>query len=275
MEENSQPLPAEAEAEDQEGEDQTDPTEAGAEVEAKPSESAPDSGKEATQEQKVTFTPEQQEVFDKAIAKKTFERREAERQREDVRKELERLQAQLPKDGRPQVPPVPDPYDADYEQKLAARDKALTEAAAYDAKQKAVEEQQVEAQRQQQKAFEDDLIKSATTYTERAEKFGLDIKDLQSSGDAIARYGISDDLTLFILKDEQGPLLTSYLARNPQVLETMQGMSPLEMGAYLASDVKPQLATARTQTTAPAPADVLDGGGSPSPERGPKGATFE
>lgn len=271
MEDDSQELPAE-EAEVQE-EEQSDPTEAGAET-AEPSEAAPDSG-EPTQEQKVSFTPEQQEVFDKAIAKKTFKAREAERRAEAAEKRAAELEAQIPRDGRPTVPPMPDPYDADYEAKVSKRDQALREAAAYDAKQEAAEEQKREAQRQRQQAEQDELYRNAIAYNERTKQYGLKPEDAQSAAEAVAQFGISKELTQFILKDEQGPLLTTYLARNPVVLEQMQSMSPIELGAHIASEIKPKLATVMTRTKAPEPAVVLDGGGSPKPERGPKGASFE
>lgn len=271
MEDDSQELPADEN--EVEEESQEDPTETDAQA-ADQSESAPDGG-EAPKETKVEFTPEQQEVFDSVIAKKTFKQREAERKAQDLERQVQELQAKLPKSGRPEVPPPPDPYDADYEDKLRQRDEALTAAAAYDAQEDAVKRQQEAAYRQRQEAEQEELVKSAQSYKERADKIGLDPTELQNAGNALAQFGIPDDLTRFILKDEQGPLMTTYLARNPTVLEEMQGMSALEMGAYIASTVKPQLATARTRTKAPDPADVLDGGGSPPVERGPKGATFE
>lgn len=259
-------------------EDQTDegldPTEAGSET-STPSESAPDSGEKPQKEQKTQFTPEQQEVFNRAIGEKTFKMREAERRAEAAERRAAELEAKLPKSERPFVPPKPDPYDPDYEKKLDARDEAIKAAAAYDAQQNAAKAQREAAERQRQEAEQEELVKSAQSYKERAEKFGLDPAEMQTAGTALAKFGIPDDLTRFILKDDQGPLLTMYLARNPDHLERMQGMSPIQMGAYIAADLKPQLATARTQTKAPRPADVLDGGGSPPTARGPKGATFE
>lgn len=251
-----------------------DPTEAGSET-SKPSESAPDSGEKPQKEQKTQFTPEQQEVFNRAIGEKTFKMREAERRAEAAERKAADLEAKLPKSERPFVPPRPDPYDADYETKAAARDKAIEQAAAYDVTQNTAKQQREAAQSQRLEADREELVKSAQSYKERADKFGLEPSELQASGNALAQFGIPDDLTKFILKDDQGPLLTTYLARNPVHLERMQSMSPIHMGAYIAAELKPQLATVRTTTKAPKPADVLDGGGSPPTGRGPKGATFE
>jgi len=242
---------------------------------AEPSESAPDSGKKATPEQKVQFTPEQQAVFDKVIGEKTFKAREAERKAEAAEAKLRELEAQLPKENRPSVPPLPDPYDADYDKKIAARDEAIKSAAAFDAKQELVKAQQQSVQRQRVEAQQAELYKSAVTYKERADKLGINPADLQNSANALSTFGISEDLTKFLLKDDQGPLMTMFLARNPVALERMNELSPIEMGHFIASEIKPKLAAVKTRTQAPPPADVLDGGGSPRKDRGPKGAVFE
>jgi len=263
-------LPADSESDNVE----LDPTQADAET-AETSESAPDSGKPATSEKKVQFTPEQQAVFDKVIGEKTFKAREAERKAEAAEKRLQELEAQLPKENRPSIPSLPDPYDADYSQKIAERDEAIKAAAAFDAKQELVRNQQQNVQRQRVEAQQQELVKSATVYKERSDKLGINPSELQSAANALSSFGITEDLTKFLLKDEQGPLMTMFMARNPTVLERMQGLSPLEMGHYIASEIKPKLATVKTRTQAPSPADVLDGGGSPRAERGPKGAKFE
>lgn len=264
-------LPADSETEEV---DQVDSTETDAGT-ADPSESAPDSGKDATAEKKVQFTPEQQAVFDKVIGEKTWKAREAERKAEAAEAMLRELQAKLPKENRPSIPALPDPYDPDYAQKIAARDEAIKAAAAFDAKQEVEKSHQQTVQRQREEAQQAELVKSATAYKERSVKLGIAPADLQNAANALSTFGVTEDLTRFLLKDEQGPLMTMFLARNPVALERMSGLSPLEMGHYIASEIKPKLATVKTRTQAPAPADVLDGGGSPKKERGPKGATFE
>lgn len=274
MKDEDDTLQADQAEADQVETDQVDPTEADADT-ADPSESAPDSGKDATKEKKVQFTPEQQAIFDKVIGEKTFKAREAERKAEAAEAKLRELEAQLPKENRPSVPPIPDPYDPDFDSKVAARDEAIKAAAAFDAKQELVKSQQQALQRQRLEAEQAELLRTATAYKERSDKLGIAPADLQTAANALSTFGISEDLTKFLLKDEQGPLMTMFLARNPVALERMAGLSPIEMGHYIASEVKPKLAAVKTRTQAPAPADVLDGGGSPRKERGPKGATFE
>lgn len=253
---------------------QVDPTETDAGTATK-SETAPDGETQPTPEKKVQFTPEQQAIFDKVIGEKTFKAREAERKAEAYEARLRELEAQLPKENRPTVPAMPDPYDADYEQKVAARDQAIKSAAAYDARQEVVKAQREQAERQRFEAKQADLYKTAVAYKERSDKLGIPAPDLQNAAAALSSFGISEDLTQFLLKDDQGPLMTMYLARNPVVLEQMASLGPIEMGHYIASAIKPKLAAVKTRTQAPDPADVLDGGGSPRKERGPKGATFE
>ncbi len=239
------------------------------------SDTAADSGTKATPEPKVQFTPEQQAVFDKVIGEKTFKAREAERKAEAAEQRLRQLEAQQPKENRPAVPPLPDTYDAYYDAKMAARDKAISQAAAFDAKQETLKSQREDNERQRFKAQQDELYKTAVTYKERSDKLGISAPDLQKAAADLSTFGITEDLTQFLLKDDQGPLMTMFLSRNPVELERMTSMSPVEMGAYIASAIKPKLAAVKTRTQAPDPADVLDGGGSPRKERGPKGATFE
>jgi hypothetical protein len=252
----------------------TDPTQTGAETSDK-SDTAADSGKNATTEPKVQFTPEQQAIFDKVIGEKTFKAREAERKFQAAEERLREMEARLPKENRPAVPKLPDPYDADYETKIAERDRAIQAAAAFDAKQQSAKEQREALERQRFEAKQTELYKTAVTYKERSDKLGIPAPDLQNAATALSNYGISEDLTQFLLKDDQGPLMTMYLAKNPGVLERVTNLSPIEVGAYIASEIKPKLAAVKSRTQAPDPADVLDGGGSPRKDRGPKGATFE
>ena len=108
----------------------------------------------------VEFNQEQQEVFNKAIAKKTFELRETERRLEAERQERERYALELEKYRAPvlEIPPRPDPYEEDFEQKMRARDQAIALKAAYDSqnlqRQQAQQAQEQEANYRKQQELE-------------------------------------------------------------------------------------------------------------------------
>ncbi len=240
------------------------------------SESAPESG----QSPKVEFNEEQQAVFDKAMGDRTLAHRRTERDLEGknskLAQDLADAQSKIPQDARPLVPDAPDPYDEDFAAKLAVRDDAIQQAAAFDARSEAqVLINQQEANRandQKQQA----LAKTIQTYSDTATKLGVDAQELQQAGAVVSQYGVSDDIASFILNDEQGPLITKYLAINPAALEKINSLDPMSAAVFIATDVKQQATQLGVKNrNAPDPTDTLSGAGVSTEKRGPKGATFE
>lgn len=234
---------------------------------------AGDSGE--SHEEKVTFTEAQQKVVNDIAAKKAFEAREAKRRAEEAERRIAELEAKLPQEQAPSVPDLPDPYDDDYQQRMAERDEALRLKAQYDAnqlvKQQQLQQQQQAAQRQEQ----EELNKSVMDYSERAKTLGISDSELQAAGNLVAQYGINDQITRHILKDENGPIITKYLSQNPQAMDVMNTMPPIEAAIYLETHLKPEAIKLKPRTTsAPEPVESLHGAGAPV-SRGPKGATFE
>lgn len=211
----------------------------------------------------------------KAINRQHHKYREEERKRIQAEQRLAELEQQAPQDARPKIPPAPDPFEDGYEQKIAERDQAIRAAAAWETRQQATQyQQQLEQQRAIQERAES-LRSTLQSYTGRAESLGIKPEVLKTAGSTIATMGMHDDVATFILNDEKGPLITTYLARHPGEVEAMHGMTPVQAGVYLATKVKPKAESAHGVSQAPAPPDTLDGGGAPPQTRGPKGATFE
>ena len=213
--------------------------------------------------------------FTKRIHQKHHELMEERRAREAVEAELEQLRNQQPTAQRPEVPPLPDPYDDDFDIRMKERDAAVLEVATYDFRQ---QQTQAEQQRQeQQRALEQQnkIIDTVKTYANRATALNISAKELEVAGQTVAAYGIDDQLTQYILNDEQGPLITRYLARNPAELEAIQAMSPMQAAVHVAVNVKTKAGANQNANRAPAPADTLGGGGTAPKGRGPKGARFE
>ena len=157
---------------------------------------------------------------------------------------------------------------------MVARDKAIRELSAFDVRQEVATTQATAAANQAQATQQAALVTSAQSYTERAQGLGLDAAELQVAGNTVAAYGVSDELAGHILNDEQGPLITRYLAGNLNELETLRGMAPMQAAVHLATKIVPKITAVPTNTGAPPPSDGLSGGGVPPSERGPDGTTY-
>lgn len=211
--------------------------------------------------------------FTERMNKKHFELMEERREKEALAQQLAELKAKLPQEQRPYVPEAPDPYDPDYEQKIVQYKEALRQEAIYEAKQE--QARQLETVRQQQIAQEQQkrVNDAVALYDARAKTLGVSQQELQMAGQLVHAYGVNQDLVMAILEDDKGPMITTYLAKNPEELELIRSMSPVKAAMHLATNVKPKLSG--TKKSAPTPVETLGGGGSPPRERGPAGMTYE
>ena len=249
-----------------------------AEQESETTESAP---VETDNHRAVEFSEEQQKVFNEVIGKKTFKLRETERENERLAKELAELRSKVPTNTRPEVPPRPDPYtltEEQYRQAQEARDKALSDAIAFDARQAQYNEQarQIKAQQEQQR--HEALVESAKTYTQQAVKLGVKPDELARAAKVVDTFGLDSNhpLVPMILADEHGPLITKYLANNVLELERVMSMPLANAAVYLATSVKQKAAALKPKVnTAPDPIDTPLSSGSGQKRRGPEGATYE
>lgn len=250
-----------------------------------PSDLAPDSGAEHEQEpQAVTAEDEEakkQDAIQKAINKKHFEAKEAERKAEEYRKKLEAYeQAELERKAQQigNIPPMPDdPFEDDYQEKLKAHIEAKAAKERFDVQQAIIQQQKQQAQRQieAQKAIE--FNQQVQTYAKRATELGIKQEELQVAANTVGKLGLSDDLVKFIIADSDGPLIVKHLAENQiDGLELAQ-LSPYLVGQKLneikqrASNLKPK------STAAPKPSQRLDGSGKLPEDRykNISGAKFE
>ena len=233
-------------------------------VEEQDAESAPEAGENP--EKHITFSEEQQRILDEAVGKKVFKLREKEREAEALKKRLEELEAKVPEQRRPQVPAIPDPFavsDEEYRRQLYLRDEALKQAIAFD-------------QQQQEQKQQEVMTEKVQSYSQKATKLGINSEDLQVAGNTVAQFGIHDDLVQFILEEDQGPLITTYLSKNLLELEKIQGMSPTQAAVYVATTVKQKAAALKPKVnSAPDPLEQPHGAGKAPKPRGPQGATFE
>lgn len=237
-------------------------------------ESAPDS------EQEHEEKPETPEVKDddpegvqKRINKIHWEKMEAIRKAEAVEKELQELRSKLPQDERPEIPPLPDPFDDDYQQKVQARDEALRKAAQYDAAKQYADYQRQQQAAQQQQEQQRRIAEKAQSYTERAGKLGIKPEELQSAGQMVGQYLQNQNVVEAILTDDHGPMITRYLANSPNDLAQLAQANDFQAGTLLASIKAKAAEMNKTKQPPPDPVEPLKGGGA-KPDEGPEGAKF-
>lgn len=221
---------------------------------------APDIGE--NQDEKITFDDGQQKVFNEAIGKKTAKLREMERRAEEAEQRAKDLEAKIPKQARPEIPPMPDPYSDSYEDECQRRDKAIADQVSFDSQQESRLRQEQANQQQAEKDSYNDLMEKTKTYTKRAESFGIKAEVLQAAGQAVANYGISEDLGGYILQDPDGPLITAHLASNPIELDNIRSMDIGSAAVRIETVIKPQLESLKPKPSgAPDPTRILGGNG--------------
>lgn len=250
-------------------------TEVEAESPTQDSESAPDTGE--NQEEKITFSDDQQKILNKMKAEDAFKLREKDREAEKLRKELEETRSKLPQETRPDVPAAPDPYDDDFEVKLQERDELIRKAAEFDASQ-AVLQQQKEARAQeelqkQQEAFDQKLA----SYSDRAVKLGLDDQRLKAAAQKIEGFGIDPLLVDYLLDDDHGPIITTYLGENLIELDELNRIGRAKSIEKIAVEIKEKAKGAFNvkKPTAPDPVETLSGTGAAPKRAGPPGTIYE
>ena len=233
----------------------------------------------------ATATEEKQDKSDDgaqaAINKQHRKYRNEERKRIDAEKETKTLKDKLAAIEAEQddvvIPPVPDPFDEDYEAKIQTRDAAIRKRADLDA-QATVKKDQGESRKEAANLAEQKRIATAVNqYEARAVQFGLNVEEVKKAGDTVIDYGITGDLAMYLLEDKDGPLITNYLASNPLELDDLRNMSTIDAAIKMNSTIREKAVLLKPKpTNTPDPADILDGGGVPETvDPLLKGATFE
>ena len=225
----------------------------------------------------ITFTPEQQEKFNAEIGRKVAKQKEAERKAEEAENRYREAQEKLSRyenAGRPEIPPIPDPFEDHYDAKIQHRDQALIRAAEYDNQQRYAQHQAQQAQQESIRQAQEAMSKTATSYAERGEKLGVKGDELAKSGSAVFEYGIADSIAERLLKDQSGPLITVYLSRNLTELDKLNEMNAGDAAIYIENTIKP-LAKRRKPDLAPEPVDSPSGSSMPEGENGPAGVIYE
>ena len=230
----------------------------------------------APEEKEEVTEPEEPKVdYNKVIAQKAFESREHKREAESLRQELAAIKEKEAILLEPMILPVPDQYDDNYAEQMEARDKSIQDKAQYDASQR-VRAEHAEYQRQQQNQEQINQVNErGNKYKENSIKLGVDQAQLGEAANIVANYGIRQDVAMELLSEEQGPLITMYLAQNPQALDAINTANAISLGNVW-SDIKTKASSLQTKTTStPDPVETQKGSGVGPKNRGPAGATYK
>lgn len=177
-----------------------------------------------------------------------------------------------------EIPPMPDAFDDDFDEKVKSRDEAIIAQANFNASNQVFLQQQQHQQQLAQAQQQEKLQQSMQSYSSKALELGIKQDELQAAGNAVAQYGLSDELVMHILADSDGPLITKHLAANPQDGFELAQMSPFAVGSKLDAIRVKAAALKPKQSNTPDPATNLQGNGA-DPEAGKykhiKGAKFE
>lgn len=222
-----------------------------------------------------------QDAVNKAINKQHAKFREEERKRLESDKKLaaaeEKLKALEAEKGDITIPEIPDSYDENYEDKIKARDEAIKQKAIQEAGEKTAIEKQNADIEVANKVEQERINSLVNEYDKRIVTLGLDANDIKNAVQTVVDYGVSGEVREFILQQEDGPLITKYLAENPIQLDELRNMTPIQAAFKISSEIREAAAVLKPQASnAPDPADVLAGRGAGEVvDPSIAGATFE
>lgn len=221
-----------------------------------------------------------QEKINQAINKQHAKYREEERKRKEAETRAQELEEKLKSieadKPAPVVPPIPDPYDDEFEAKVKARDDALLAKAKYDAEQALKAEAEQRKQKEAEETKQAEIKKQIEGYNKRTSELGLKTEDVNKAGQVLVDYGINPELAMFILQDEDGPLITKHLAANPVELSEIIAMSPINAAVKINSVIRTKAASLKPkQTNAPDPTVKLRNQGNTTGKRGVPGTKYE
>lgn len=230
--------------------------------------------------EKVEFNEAQQKKVDGIVAKQGLSNKKAlmaeQARSEGFQQRITNLESQVPQAKRPEIPAIPDSLDDDFQEKMAQRDTAIQEAAAFDTNQSVLQQRQTDDVKATQQAALQADNELASSFMDNATKLGVSEAELSTAVQTVAAYGgLGLDLGTFVAADENGPLATKFLAENPAEILKIQGMTSERGAVYLMQTVMPKAIANKQSTGAPDPADTLSGNGTDPSTRGPKGATYE
>ena len=205
-----------------------------------------------------------QEGVQKRINKLTWEKHEEKRQREAAERRIQELEQQQQQAQTPQLKPVPakpEPYDEDYDRKIAEREEIIKHNAKVEAQNEFYQQQtQTTIQQQQQQQMEQ-TNNIVNAYYQKAAEKSITVDQALQNAQIVDQYIVNQDLSLFIVGHERGPEITKHLAGNIEELDKISRMNPFEASSYISTSIVNAINQTPTQSNAPDPPEDLGGKG--------------
>jgi hypothetical protein len=230
---------------------------------------------------KVEFDPEQQAILNNAVNRQHGKFKEEQRGHQDTQalllksqQDLAALQSQQP---GPIIPPMPDSFDDDFDEKVVIRDAAIVAVAQHEQNQAYIAQANANAQQQAQLQTQEVQAQNAQTLVENSAKLGISNDDLGKAAAVVGSYNISTELRTGLMTDPDGPVMLAYLAANPLEIEALQSMGVFDASNHLGTVIRQKASALKPKTSgAPDPPTLLHGNGKPE-DKDPanKGTTFE
>ena len=233
-------------------------------VETTESEEAVKSGSESESEE----TYINQEAVNKAINRQHKKYRDEQRAHQETQKRLKEYEERLNKLEKaepPKIPDLPDTFDADYANKIAAREEALREHERYRLQQEALKQRQEAARQEAIRQQNDRIANDVKKYNARVKAFGIPAEENARDEQTLAQFGVSQELAEYLLATEAGPLYVRHLAANLDELASLTSMNPMQTVEYInkviapkAENLKPRLSNAPDPVRDPPPGRASD-----------------
>lgn len=201
-----------------------------------------------------------------AVARQHAKYREEERKRIAAEAKLRELESKQPQPQAPVIPPIPDAFDDNFEEKMKIRDQKIRESFEFEQKQKQANRP---APQQDDSQASDDIRTLGENYTKRAKEFGVTQQDLQKGSQTIQQAGLNEELVRTILEDDKGPLITRYMAKNPTAAIRLSEMSTVQAILHLERVIRPKLNAKKVTKTTPPPTRRSGGAAAGERERFP------
>lgn len=225
------------------------------------SELAPDSGENREDKQG--------EGVQAAINKQHKKYRDEERAHQETKRKLDEYEAQLQElrsaqVNEPVIPPRPDPFDDDFDERLAARDEAIARKAQFDSQQQIIAQAEQQAQQERLLAQQRQAAEQTQTLLTNATKHGVKEDDLVQAAQVVGEYRLPQEIINDLMVDADGPLIIAHLAANPVELDNLRSMSVVQAVRTLDGSIRAKANALKQKTSeAPEPPEILRGGGTP------------
>lgn len=202
-----------------------------------------------------------QEAVNKRIAEKHSQYLEAENKRKQEEKRRLELESELAKYKEKEsvvvIPPLPDPYDSEYDAKIALREAAVARKAVLDAEKQKADATKKQTEEQKKEEAQKAYIAKTDQYFKNAATFNIDKQEIITHASKIIDY-IDPGTEEWIMDEPKGPLIVEYLGKNPLEADKLSKMNPLQKVAFLATYVVPKLNPTKIKNHTP-PERVLEG----------------